>query len=107
MIKRIVAMVVMATSLVLGGVMLSSPTDAAPEHPDPTHGSYTICDYIREGEGFDDYYVRQFRTIHYGTNHVTQCGIYPNNCANCLTLCFQYVWGDPHVYYYGHRVNCW
>lgn len=94
----------LAALLAAGGFVGSQ---AAPAGADTVSGqtTFTICDLGRDAFA-PAYALSNWRTIHYGSTHVTQCEV---NYAGVVWRCFQHVWYDGWYEYYpdSARPYCW
>jgi hypothetical protein len=84
--KRLLTTLTLAGSLAVGG-FVGSPTPAD-AHTVPGSTTYAICDLGRDAFA-PAYALSNWRTIHYGSAHVTQCEV---NYAGVVWRCFQHVW---------------
>jgi hypothetical protein len=123
MIRRIIAGLLVA--VLSFGAFTVAPTDAAPDRPDTpevaaapdrpadyvaSRTSYEICVWggaIYHGSHWPVY---AWRTLHYGSAHVTQCW-YKYKWDTRYNACLQYVWGPgvskPYWDSYGSGGACW
>ena len=108
--KRVVAISAIVVGSLFG--LLPGVDKQAEAHTVGFQESANICNLIRVADGWNGWVTVNAHTIHYGTAHVTQCDIRAQSDLSAY-VCYQYIWGDPHVYYYdyGHALlstePCW
>lgn len=94
--RRSLVALVLVAGLTLG---LTPAAGAAPDtvaHPVSSSTTSAICQYLRPA----GYQLGAWRTIHYGTAHVTQCMNYQVLAnGNWRIACGQYVWNVPSPYF--------
>ena len=79
-----------ALLLTLGVAVGFSQPASADFVPDST--SHAVCVW---GDIYTGFHLEDWRTIHYGTAHVTQCGYLYQTSSGYFVVCRQYVWNVP------------
>jgi hypothetical protein len=98
--KRLFAAIALTAALVLGGF---GGTPTADAHPVSASTTYAICSYHAAGTGWS---LVGWRTIHYGSAHVTQCHERLYGPGYTLNQCWQYVWNIPDPYWLPYSPPC-
>ncbi len=113
--KRFIAIaLVVVVALFAGPSPISEATSAVPQAPTtvnhtvPQSQSHDICIWWRNALGYGGSFLGEWRTIHFGTDHITQCGL--RHSITGQWYCFQWLWEYNLIQFYAPDNSypvCW